>query len=240
MSYIDPSILLRLLEKIFAPVVLCYADKKDVSNHRFHGWTRARWPMSGYESDLVDLLDKAERVQSCTNGLDSYLLPSTMNESHWKNKLRQGRLSDDLKKRMWDAHMKFTKETLDARNARSFSHRLLVSRDFLEKLNDNDRSGILHNFRAYHGVVEPFIPEPDAWDSVSSMIKDELCVSSWHKLLVIDEKIAVLWYQQEDWWLTQDPEEVRQVKKVLEAAFKRFPAEKFNKREGKRIRSLFG
>ena len=242
-STVDSKVLLDHLENLFDRVIIraAYAgDNNGVNQFSNTNWIRARWPASGYESVLVDLLDKAELVLSCTKGLDSYLLPSKMNESFWEIKLQREGFSEDTKKRMWNSHMRFTKETLDMRKNRPFKHRLLVSSEFLQNQSDADRTGIRDNFRDYNRVVEPSIAEPDAWDRITNIISNEYQLYSWHKLLVIDEKIAVLWHQQENWEYTQDPMEVRTMKNLLNATLNAFAAEKFDGREEKRIRSLLG
>jgi transcriptional regulator with XRE-family HTH domain len=241
---VDTIEFLNLLSQLFSQVDLYYARNSRLGQtgltSSFSGWTKAYWPTTGFEMILVDLLHKAKVVLSCTQSLDSYILPSEMNQLFWKNKLEKEDLPKERKDTMYEKHMEFTDATIAAREKKSFKHRLIVSEDFLAKQHENDRIGILQNFRKYDGLIQPAIAEPEVWDRIGKMIANQLSLDGWHKLLVIDETIAVLWYRYEQWEFTQERDEVLRVKKVLEAALNGLPVERFDGREGKGIRNLLG
>jgi len=235
----NPSVWLvwRVAEVLEVPLQRLVSPAESTGSN---GWTFAGWPWEGNEQLLVNHLEEAKLVLALSKWLDSHLLPDKMNKTFWKDRLLQATCKEEEKKMRWSAHMSFTEATRRIRDGSgSFEHRLLLRREFVETQHEADRIGIRDNLRKYYGLVKPSIVAPEMWRDVRTYVAEHLSWRTWQKLLVMDDKIAVVWLDHEDWLFTLDSREVGKVKRVLDTVLRELPVAEFNRRESDSIRRIF-
>ncbi|HKM53693.1 MAG TPA: helix-turn-helix transcriptional regulator [Isosphaeraceae bacterium] len=186
-------------------------------------WAIADWRDPALIDEYLDRVRDAHEVLTCTQGLDSYLLPSEMVFHFGTRAVRQGRILKHADYEGWKRWADAYVERQRWVRGRSDHHHVIVSPNhlFVEAggVAEGGRdwvAGARDLMRAYRDVTAVRLVHGAEWRGFARRVGGQLGV--WDKVTVVDREIALLRRNREEFLFTDDRDHVLSLLAVVESS----------------------
>ena len=186
------------------------------------GWNTSTWPQNDDGEPVIEALANANSSISVTQGIDSYLLPDAMLGWSERNRLLAlGWTEPQIGRRITS----YTQYSASMRRARASSsnqcvHFAIVREKVLFAPAAENRAwlaDIAKNLREWNSKTMLGLAPRTVWKECDKYAKRITKSKHWHRVLVIDQRLAAWWFSPEIFRYTRCPAIVGPLRQELKA-----------------------
>lgn len=188
-------------------------------------WQGVTWDRPDLRKEFVDLYAAAREIVTCHDRLDAWMMPDDMydlwQQTHLIDFCSDGRELGEL----IASNNQHRQNSLHAREHSDYRIQILAAPETFRWAADQkvgrEWPGELGNtairWGKHKGLVSLSVALEDRWKDVRRTVQQELGLPSWHKLAVIDHRIAAYWPSPKVYFFTEEASVVRKFEATLTA-----------------------
>lgn len=187
------------------------------------GWERVDWYQEDKRKQFVELYASAKVILTCHERLDSWIMPEEMFSWWVRTNLVETGYNDQEMNRIADSNEKHRHRSLLAREHSDYRIRILAAigtfrRAALEKAGRDWLREVSRTAGDWHRDVSLTVALEKRWDQANKTIAKRLGLRGWHKLTVIDDRVAAYWPSPGIYFYTHESDEVLKFRAALQEA----------------------